>query len=116
GAVLRAARVRYFIDARRQQYRFAIGAIDLRLEEEIRREALGLRRIHSPQRIAYQERRCRGLVVRIKNAQRDSRRRPDREQDVDLAAETEILRPLAHVERELRFAFPAFSRVQLQDP
>ncbi len=70
-AILRAARVLDGVIARRQRDRFAVGAIDLRLEGKIGREALGLRGIDAVLGVADQERAGGGLVVGIEHAERD---------------------------------------------
>ena len=54
---------------------FAIGAIDLRVEEEVRRQPLGLRRVDALPLVSDQERSGRWLIVEIEHAKRDLGRR-----------------------------------------
>ncbi len=55
------------------------------------------------------------MVVEIEHAQGDFGGRPGGEQQIDFAAEAEILRALSDVEAQLGFALSGIARVELQD-
>ena len=108
-AILRTARVLDGVVSRRQRERLAVGAVNLRLKEEVGRQPLGLRRIDAGLRVADQERRSGGLIVGILDVQLHLSRGLAAEQDVDGTAEAEILRALADIEVEAGLALPSSS-------
>ncbi len=113
--VLGPARVLDGVASLRERERLAVGAIDLRVEEEVGGQALGLRRIDAAARVAHYEHPDRGAVVGLQHAQLHRRGRPGREQDVHLVAKAEILAALPHVEQQLALALARIARVKLQD-
>ena len=101
--------------SRRQRERFAVGAINLRLEEEVRRQSLGLRRIDPALRVANQERSGGGLIVRILDAELHLRRSLRVEEQVDRTAESQVLRALADIEVESRLALSGVAGEEAED-
>ena len=77
------------------------------MEEEVGSEPAGLRRIDSPLRIANQKRRHRRPAVRVVYVEETETAGSHSEENVDVAPEAEVLRPLADVEGDLRLAVPA---------
>ena len=63
--VLRAAAVSHGQLARRQQHRAAVVAVDLLLEEEVRGQPLGLRRIDVAELVREREAAGRRLAVEV---------------------------------------------------
>src|ERR1051326_195795 len=103
------------IIAIRQFQRFAVSAIDLGMKRKIGGEPLGLRRINSPLRVANDEFCGGGLVVFIADPQRDGAGGEASEKSVHFVAKTDVLRTLADVERDLRFAVSGIAAVELDD-
>ncbi len=116
GHVLRAARELDLIGSRRQRDRLAALAVDLGMEEEIRREPAAGRRINPPHPVAKDERGHRRPAVVVADVEDHGHRRIAREEDVDVAPETQVLRPLADVEADPRLALAGVAAVDLDDP
>ncbi len=93
----------------------AVGAVDLGLKVEVRREPLSGRWIQPSLRIADRERRRRRLAAFVEDAQPYLGRRQDAEEDRRVVAEADVLRALPDVGRERCFALPGVTAVELQD-
>ena len=93
----------------------AVRAIDLRLKRKVRREAFGQRGINAILRIANEKGRRGRRAVFIPHPQRDLLGRARGEKHIHLVAETQVLRPLTHVEGKLRLPPPRVAAVKLDD-
>src|SRR5262245_56957739 len=85
------------------------------MKRKIRRQPLGHRRIDAALGVTDRQACGRRLAVFVENAKSDDMCRLAIEDDIHLVAETEILRPLADVERNLRFALARIAAVKLDD-
>ena len=103
------------VGARRQQDGLTALAIDLGMEEEIGREAAAGRGIDAPQAVAKNERRHRRTAVLVANVDNHCDRGFAVEQDVDVAAETQVLRSLTDVETDPGLALARIAAVDLHD-
>ena len=99
----------------RQANRFSVRAINLRVKGKVGREPLGLRRIDAALRVANDERRHGGLAVLVHHAEDDGARGQAAEENIDLAAEAEILGALADIEGEPGFALADVAAVEGDD-
>ena len=114
--VFRPTRVFHGIFARRQFLRLAVGAIDLRVKGEVRRQPLGLRRIDQARLVADDEHGRGRLIVLVADMKRYLARRKAFKQQVHLVAITDVLCALADVESDLALAFAGVAAVELNDP
>ena len=114
--VLRPAGDLDVVSARRQGDRLAVAAVDLGMEEEIRREAAAGRGINSPHPVADDERGGRRLPVLVADPEHHRHARFGLEQHIHVAAEAQVLRPLADVEADLRLPLAGIPAVDLDDP
>ena len=98
-----------------QTKRFAVGAIDLRMKAEIRREPFRLARINAALRVANLETASGRLSVFVEDVESDRARRLRIKQNIDFIAEAEILRALPDIEHQFGFAFAGVAAVKLND-
>ena len=103
------------VGAARQFHVFAVGAVDLRVKMKVRRKPLGLRRIDAAQLVAKFKTSRGRLAVFVEHLERDLAGRLAVEQQIDLVAKAEVLRPLANVEAELGVALAGVAAVKLDD-
>ena len=99
----------------RQSNLLAVSPVDLRLEREVRGESFRRIRIDPPLQVLDREGRDRRFAFLIADPQRDGPRLLDVEQHQDVVAETDVLRSLPYVERDLRRALTVVPAVDLQD-
>ena len=104
------------VPAGRQRDRLAALAIDLGMEKEIRREPAAGRRIHPAHPVAKDERGHRRSSVLVPHVEHHRHRGLALKQDVDVAAETQVLRSLTDVEADPRLALAGIARIDLDDP
>jgi len=83
------------------------------VEREVRRQPLRGRRVHAALPVANRDGGGGRLTVLVEHAERQLVRRVRREQDLDVAAEAEVLRALADVERDLRRPLAHVAAVEL---
>ena len=114
-AVLGAAGVLDLELSGREEDRLAVGPVDLGVEEEIGGEAAARRRVDAAELVADDERGRRRPTVGVLHPERHGDGRLDREQDVDVAAEPEILAPLPRVEHQLGLAMAGVAAGDLED-
>ena len=96
-SIFRSPRISDLVLTGRQPDRFAVMTINLIVEEEVRGESTGSRRINAPALIANDELSRGRLAIRIQNVEANLHRRSAIKQDRNLAAKTQILRPLSDV-------------------
>ncbi|MFO0002651.1 MAG: hypothetical protein ACK559_16110, partial [bacterium] len=104
------------IPAGRQAHRLAVVAVDLRVEEEVRGQALGLGREDMAAVVGDEQRRGRGLAVLVEHPEPHRVGRTAGEERVDLAAESEVLRALTDIEDQLGLAPARIPRIELHQP
>jgi hypothetical protein len=96
---------------RREQHRAAVGPVDLPLEEEVRGEPLGLRRVDVAVGVGEREPADGGLAVGVSDPEENRDGRLHVEQHGHLAAEAEVLVALPHVEADRRLPLAGLRRV-----
>src|SRR5262249_18509909 len=101
--------------ARGQGHGLAALAVDLRVEEEIGGQAAAGRGINAAQGVAEDEGGHARPSVLVPDVEDDRDGRLAVEEDVDVAAEAQVLRPLADVEADLRLALPGVPAIDLDD-
>src|SRR5437016_5206733 len=94
----------------------SVGAVDLWMKGEIGSEALGLAWIDAAKGILDQQHGRRRLAIGILDVDGDLGSRRAIEQDVHVAAESQILRALPYVEGEFGFPLACVFAVQADDP
>ena len=109
--VFRPTRPFNLVLAGRKVHRFAGASVNLRMEEEVGSQSSRRRGINPPLRVSEQKRSHRGTAIDIKDVESDGHRGLGGEQDVEIAAEPQILRPLADIEPKLRLASARVSAV-----
>jgi hypothetical protein len=113
--VFRSAGVSDVIVTRRQADTLTIGAIDLRLEKEIGREALRGIRIEPVQAVANDKRGHGRLAFLVAHAQLNGARRERVKEHQYVVAKADVLAALSHVETDLCGALPAIPAIDLKD-
>src|ERR1039457_6607116 len=112
-AVFRAARVSNVIVNRREADALAVGAIDLRLGEEVGREALRRMRIEPVQPVANDKGGHGRLALFVAYAQLHRVRRERVEEYQNVVAKANVLAALTYVEADLRGSLPAIAAIDL---
>src|ERR1700722_18436760 len=115
GENLRAACISDGVVALRQTYRLSIRAIDLRLKEEVRSQALGGIRIEPVEPVANDKRSQGRVAGFVAHAQLDAPCRKGIEQYQNVITEANILAALPDIEADLRRALPAVAAIDLQN-
>ena len=90
-------------------------AVDLRVEEEIGREAATGRGIDAPHAVTKDERGHRRPAILVSNVDNQRHGRVALKEDVEVAAKTEVLGSLADVEADSRLALAGIAAVDLDD-
>ena len=103
------------VGAARQFHVFAVGAVDLRVKMKVRRKPLGLRRIDVSKFVSKFKTGGGRLAVFVEHLEREFAGWLAVKEQIDLAAEAEILRSLANVEAELGVALASVAAVKLDD-
>ena len=97
--------------ARGKEHGAAVGPVDLLLKEQVRPEPFRLRREHVPGRVFEREPAHGRRAIEILHVEFDGVRGLHVEQDGHLAAEAEVLIPLADVEADGDFPLARFARI-----
>ena len=113
--IFRPAVVGDFILAGRQQHFFAVGPVNLIVEEEVGREPPRLRRIDAAVLVAKDELPGRRRAVVVEDRQLHAHGRLALEEDRHFVAKADVLRSLADVEADRRFALALVAAVDLHD-
>ena len=95
-----------------KQHHAAVGAIDLLLEEQVGGDALGLRGMDAARAVEEGEVGDGRRAVVVADAEPDRDGRAHVEEDRHLAAEAEVLRPLADVEADRRLSLARLAAVE----
>ena len=103
------------VSAIRQLQHFAIAAIDLRVEKEVRRMALDLAGVDAPGLVLDKQLGHAGFAIFIGDGERDLACGAAVEEHAGLIAKAEILRALPGVETENGLAFSRLAGVELDD-
>ena len=85
------------------------------MKEEVGSQPAAGRRINPAHPVAKDERRHRRACILVANVENERHRRLAGKEDINIAAEAQVLSALADVEADLRFTLAGIPAVDLQD-
>ena len=113
--VLGPARVLNLKSSGRKRHALATVAINLGMEEEVRRQPAAGRGINPSHPVPENERGHRGTAILVLHVQHHQDRGVTRKEDVHVATKAEVLSPLADIKAEFGLALAGVAAVNLDD-